>query len=217
MAKDARKRPANQLLQQLKYVNPSLLYTKRAQTAIEQLAVPRFSESYYFFWQSFFIKEDEISDVEERACVQMARKSFYGAMGHLAVFLAEKISEPTEALEVLEHIDTIVNNTRFLAHCEDDVFKLEFKLRLKAVADAKRMREQRAKKIGPNIMRRRSLLEAAGYNLDDLGKSRKCAEAIAADFAAKCEAEGVDRVSGKQIQRDARDILKARHEKPGHS
>jgi hypothetical protein len=79
------------------------------------------------------------------------------------------------------------------------------------------MRKARQAKRAPSVDRRKEILKSSTLDLEKIANSRKEADAAAKDFGPMCKREGVAPVSGKQLQRDARDILKERHEKPGHS
>jgi hypothetical protein len=86
------------------------------------------------------------------------------------------------------------------------------------VSKAKEMRKALAEKKTPAIEKRKDLLRKKpdGY-LELIVRTRKEAEAAAIDFARECDDAGISHVSGKQLQRYARDILEERRERLGHS
>jgi hypothetical protein len=79
------------------------------------------------------------------------------------------------------------------------------------------LNKAKLRKQSPLIKQRKAILRASTFDFDAIIKSRKEADAAAEDFAALCEKQGLKRVSGKQLQRYARDILSERRESSGHS
>ncbi len=88
-----------------------------------------------------------------------------------------------------------------------DAFKKEKQTEQAGLARAAKLETQK-----PEIERRRGLLRNCKFNLEEIARSRKIADSIASEkkFVEACAEIGVRSVSGKQIQRDARDILKER-------
>jgi len=85
-------------------------------------------------------------------------------------------------------------------------------------ANTANMRDKKAEKAAPKIDKRNALLRNKPDDyLLKIGASRKEADAAALEFNAECEAVGAKTLSGKQLQRVVRDILKERRESSGHS
>jgi hypothetical protein len=107
------------------------------------------------------------------------------------------------SIEIENRIQEEIKKSQYIAEAQRD--------------RGKKLNERKLQNRKPEIELRKALLANSDYNLEELRDSRKIAEAVAEEFGKVCANAGIEPVSGKQIQRDARNILQKRHEKSGHS